>query len=349
MASPAAASRIGAAGLSACSRALRSLAGRAAFRRVDEVGLAQHDSIGDRDLLDGLQMRVERRCAIDRVDHREHAVEAIAHRQIGVRHRGLQHRRWIGQAGRLQDHAAEHSASVVEIAQKLLQRVDQIAAQRAAQATALQQDDAVADFAHQQVVEADIAEFIDDDGGLGERRVADQAVEQRGLAGAEEAGQHIERNGLGWTQASLGGRHRACVVCGLVAVPISDGLGAGFLGFGFAATSVGAVFGAASLGAAVLGAAGLAAGLLVSVLAAAGLAASGLAASGLAAVLMSGFVLASAGGFGFFGLVSAVTGGGSPGLRAGAGIDHDRRAQVDLGTERSAPLAFGRRLARNTA
>ena len=114
-----------------------------------------------------------------------------------MRHRGLQHRRRVGEPGRLQDDAAEARAAVVEIAQKLFQRVDQVAAKRAAQTTALKQDDTVPNLPNQQMVEADFAEFIDDDGGLGERRIADQAVEQRGFAGAEEAGQHREGKGFG--------------------------------------------------------------------------------------------------------------------------------------------------------
>ena len=134
---------------------LQALARRAALRRVDEVGLAQDDAVGDGGLFDSFQVRVERGLAVDRVDHRDDAVEAVAHRQIRMRHRGLQHRRRIGQAGRLQDHPAERRPAVVEIAQQLLQRVDQVAAQRAAQAAALQQYDAVADLAHQQVIEAD--------------------------------------------------------------------------------------------------------------------------------------------------------------------------------------------------
>ena len=63
-------------------------------------------------------------------------------------------------------------AAVVEVAQQLFERVDEVAAQGAAQAAALQQHDAVVDRLDQQMVEADLAELVDDHGGLGERRVA---------------------------------------------------------------------------------------------------------------------------------------------------------------------------------
>ncbi len=140
------------------------------LRRVDEIGLAQHDAIGDRDLLHRFHVRVERGVAVHRVDHGDHAVEPVAHHQIGVRHRGLQHRRGIGEAGRLQDHAAERCAAVVEIAQQLLQRIDEVAAQVQHRQPLCSSTTPSLIALDQQVVEADLAELVDDDGGLGERR-----------------------------------------------------------------------------------------------------------------------------------------------------------------------------------
>ena len=77
----------------------------------------------------------------------------------------------------------------------------------------LQQHHVVADIFDQQMVERDLAELVDDDGGLGERRILQQCVEQRGLAGAEEAGEHGQwdrRRAAGaarWPRArSFGGR-----------------------------------------------------------------------------------------------------------------------------------------------
>ena len=161
-----------------------------------QIGLGQHDAVGHRRLLDRFGMRVERRLAVDAIDHRHHAVEPVALHQIRMRHGGVQHRRRIGEAGGFQQHAAEGAAPIVEIAQQRLQRVDQIAAHGAAQAARLQQHHVVADIFHQQVIERDVAEFVDDDGGLAQRLVLEQAVEQRGLAGAEKAGEHGEWNGL---------------------------------------------------------------------------------------------------------------------------------------------------------
>ncbi len=92
------------------------------------------------------------------------------------------------------------------------------------------------------MVERDVAEFVDDDGGFGKRFVLEQAVEQRGLAGAEKAGKHGQRNGLGRPAprgAIGGGAHRlaeltfglaACRLClGVLAVLASPPVPSDFL------------------------------------------------------------------------------------------------------------------------
>src|SRR5205807_1257181 len=152
-----------------------------------------------------------------------------------MRHRGLQHGCGIGEPRRLQNDAAKDRAAVVEVAQQLFERVDEVAAQGAAQATALQQYDAVADRFDQQMVEADFAEFVDDHRGFGERRVAEQAVEQGGLASAEEAGEHRQGNGVRRAQRARRVGHFACELWSAGVTTMGGGCGAGFLGFGFGA------------------------------------------------------------------------------------------------------------------
>ena len=78
------------------------------------------------------------------------------------------------------------------------QRRDQIAADGAAQTAATQLDHSVVgDPAHQQVIESDVAELVDDDQGAGKGGLAHQVIEDRGLATAEEAGQQGDRGQLG--------------------------------------------------------------------------------------------------------------------------------------------------------
>src|SRR5262245_1932905 len=59
------------------------------------------------------------------------------------------------------------------------------------------------------MIEPDLAELVDDDDGAGESFVLQQTVQQRRLAGTEEAGQHREGNGLGGCPqvASVAGTH----------------------------------------------------------------------------------------------------------------------------------------------
>src|SRR5207247_5323927 len=67
------------------------------------------------------------------------------------------------------------------------------------------------------VVDADLAEFVDDDGVLLPVRLRQDTVEQRGLAGAEIAGEHGDGDLVGHRAtpfgpriyASVGGCHRA--------------------------------------------------------------------------------------------------------------------------------------------
>ena len=44
-----------------------------------QIGLGQHDAVGDRRLLHRFGVFVERGLAVDRIDHRHHAVEPVAH------------------------------------------------------------------------------------------------------------------------------------------------------------------------------------------------------------------------------------------------------------------------------
>ncbi len=57
------------------------------------------------------------------------------------------------------------------------------------------------------MIEPDLAELVDDHDRAGERLILQQAVEERRLAGAEEAGEHGEGNGLGGLAQVVAGAH----------------------------------------------------------------------------------------------------------------------------------------------
>ena len=122
----------------------------------------------------------------------------------------------IGEAGGLDDDPPEEGdllgrAALIEAAQAR----HQIAADGAAEAAAGEQHHVLARRFHQQMIEADLAELVDDDGRLAEIRMAQQLAQQGRLAAAEEAGQHRDGQALGRLRrrlASLGPsrvRHRA--------------------------------------------------------------------------------------------------------------------------------------------
>ena len=139
-------------------------------------------------------MRVERRLAIGRVDQGHDSIEPVAQHQIGMIHDRVQHRRGVGEASGLQHDAAERrDAAVVALLQQILQRGDKIAANGAADATRTHHDHVAVDFLDEQVIESDIAKFVDQHERVGEFRRGQQTIEQRRLAGAQESRQHGKR------------------------------------------------------------------------------------------------------------------------------------------------------------
>ena len=126
-----------------------------------------------------------------------------------VHEEGLRHRRRIGEPGGLHDDG-------VELALAPHQPVDdahEVAAHGAADAAVVHLEHFLVGAHDQVVVDADLAEFVDDDGVLLPVRLGQDAVEQRGLAGAEIAGQHRDGNFVGhrctpFAAANIGARPR---------------------------------------------------------------------------------------------------------------------------------------------
>ena len=162
---------------------------------LGDVGLGQDDAVGDGGLLEGLRMIVELRRAVYGVHGGHDAVEPVAGDDDGVGHQRLDDGGGIGESCRLDDGPPEgRNIALGPHDVKFTQGVRQIAPHRAAEAAGIQLDDVFADLAHQQVVEADLAELVDKHGRLVHVRVGEQAIEQRRLSAAEEARQHRDRN-----------------------------------------------------------------------------------------------------------------------------------------------------------
>ena len=95
----------------------------------------------------------------------------------------------IGEPARLQDDLLERRQfSPRALGQHLDQRLLQVGAQRAAQAAVADQHGRVAAGLEQRIVDADLAELVDDHQRVGAFRARQQIADQRRLARAEKAG-----------------------------------------------------------------------------------------------------------------------------------------------------------------
>ena len=130
--------------------------------------------------------------------------------------------------GRLDDEAVElPDAPVVETAQQIFERVDQIAAQGAAKTARGHHDHVAVDLLDEQMIEADLAEFVDQDDGSRQRGILQKAIEQGRLAGPEEARDdcHGDRR---WRAPDDGLVAQFCPVLPLVDADLLPALAGGF-------------------------------------------------------------------------------------------------------------------------
>jgi len=96
-----------------------------------DIGLAQQNRIGERNLTNGLGMAIERGPSVQRIGNCSDSTERVVLRQIAIGHQGVQDRSWVGKARGLDDHAVIRIAALAQIEQG----GDQVAADRAAEAT----------------------------------------------------------------------------------------------------------------------------------------------------------------------------------------------------------------------
>ena len=109
----------------------------------------------------------------------------------------MQHRGGIGEAGRL-DHNAVEALDLVPPTpgQQIMDRVDEITTNGAAQTPRRHLDDILVSPFNQQMIDAGIPEFVDDDGGIAQERVLQQEVQQRRFPGTQKAGKDRDGNGV---------------------------------------------------------------------------------------------------------------------------------------------------------
>ena len=160
---------------------------------ADEIGLVEQDHVGEGDLVLGLGRVAQPVLEPARIGDGDDGVELRLAADRLVDEEGLRHRRRIGEPGGLDDDGVELALAP----HQPLDDADQVAAHGAAHAAVVHLEDFLVGADDQVVVDADLAELVDDDGELLPMRLGQDAVEQRRLAGTEIAGEHGDGNLLG--------------------------------------------------------------------------------------------------------------------------------------------------------
>ena len=152
----------------------------------DQIGLVDQDDVGEGDLVLGFGRVLEPVVEPLGVGDRHHRVELGPAADVLVDEEGLRHRRRIGEPGGLDDDGVELALAP----HQAVEDAHQVAAHGAADAAVVHLEHFLVGADDEVVVDADLAEFVDDDGVFLAVRLGQDAVEQGGLAGAEIAGQH---------------------------------------------------------------------------------------------------------------------------------------------------------------
>src|SRR6516225_7379541 len=173
----------------------------------DQIGLVEQDDVSERDLILCLRCVLEAVLQPLGVGDRDHRVELGLAADIVVHEERLRHRRGVREPRGFDDDG-------VELALPAHQPVDdahEIAAHGAADAAVVHLEYFFVGTDDEIVVDADLAEFVDDDGVLLAVRLRQNAVEQRGLAGPEIAGEHGDGDLVGHRATPFGPRIYASV------------------------------------------------------------------------------------------------------------------------------------------
>lgn len=123
------------------------------------------------------------------IDRRHHGIEPQEMRDHWIVQQQLHDRGWVCQTRRLDQNTTKwRYLAAIAFHQKCAQRLLEVAANCTANATAREHGDLAIDALDQEMVKTDFAVFVNDDGAVAHGAVAQQAIEQRGLAAAEKAG-----------------------------------------------------------------------------------------------------------------------------------------------------------------
>ena len=130
------------------------------------------------------------------IDGSNNAVAPVALGDEEIFHQRVDYRRRIGKPGSLDEYAREcGDLSPQALHEKIAQAAREVATHAAAEAAGIEQDEVVVDLVDEMMVDADLAELVDQHRRVGHCRLLQQMIEQRRLAGPEEAGEDGDRDG----------------------------------------------------------------------------------------------------------------------------------------------------------
>ena len=161
--------------------------------RRDKIGLVDQDNIGKGDLVLRFRGVLEPVVEPFGIGNGDHRIELGPTPDILVDEESLRYRRGIGEASSLDDDGVEFALAP----HQPVEDPHQVATHRAADAPVIHLEYFLIGADDEVVIDADLAEFVDDDGVFLAVRLRKDAVEQRGLAGAKVAGQHRYGDFLG--------------------------------------------------------------------------------------------------------------------------------------------------------
>src|SRR5262249_60364038 len=129
---------------------------------IAQIGLGQHQTVGDGNLLYRFGLALKGAEAVYRIDGRDHTGKRETLAEPRIAHQRVQDRGGIGKPARLDHHALERlDAPIVAPRQQLLERGHQIAAHLAAKAPRLQLYEALLTGFDEVMVERNLTELID--------------------------------------------------------------------------------------------------------------------------------------------------------------------------------------------
>jgi hypothetical protein len=162
-----------------------------------EVGLVQDEHVGERDLLLHLGRGVDVLGDVFGVDHRDDGIETEAGAHLVIGEEGLGDRTRIGEAGGLDQDAVQTVLALHQTAKD----ADKVAPDGATDAPVVHLKDLFVALDDELVVHPYLAVLVFNHGQLFAVLLRQDAVEQGGLAGTEEAGEDGDGygRGSGWT------------------------------------------------------------------------------------------------------------------------------------------------------